>query len=78
MILVKGDAKFPAKNFGDASTGPYIASKTVGFRSMPQKIGHQALLLGGQFDMATMRVSQQAQSMVDKPELWKRVKKTDK
>jgi hypothetical protein len=59
MILVKRDAEFPAKNFGNTGTGPYIPSKAEGLGSMPQKVGQQALLLGRQLDMATVWVCQQ-------------------
>src|SRR5262249_39757495 len=60
MILMKGDAKFPTQNLGNTGTGPHITSNSVGFRSVPQKIGQHLLLFRGQLSMATMRVGKQS------------------
>src|SRR5437773_7604095 len=60
MVFVERYPQFPLDNFGDASTRPDFAAEPVSFRTMPKKIGNQALLLAAQLWMTKMRTRPQS------------------
>src|SRR3954447_26624702 len=49
MALVIGDPEFLFDHLGDAGAGPGLASKPVGFRTMPEEFGDQSALGGREF-----------------------------
>ncbi len=49
VVLVIRNPQFPPNNLGNARTGPNVSSKTIGLRSVPQKLRHHYQLFWSQF-----------------------------
>src|SRR5512135_1295890 len=60
LALAGGDAELLREDAGDPLTGPDVAPKTVGLGAVPEEIGDETELLGGQLGFRPRtRVSQQ-------------------
>src|SRR5205823_6667786 len=61
MVFVIRDPKLALDDLGDPSTGPHIATKTISFGTVPQKLRDQTLLRIAQFRrVAGARMSEQS------------------